>query len=541
MERQHCGSGRTKRGLQVRGCVDPADPLVKRPGPNSEASSHQKHGSPISKSPLAPPTGPFGPQLTARIPAVRCRLGANERTTGFKERIWRLEGPLFWREPQFRDLTGKISVPKKLALDFRSGSIAAVNAIMENSWTSRKTKWRGSDRPVIKGNGLGGSGLAVMHCKPAVRISRITAIKCRFQASQFPQCAHHGVEKSALGLAAVRGLIGCDRDGVMRLPSDFDLHALEVFILTVELGGMTQCAQRLNITQSAVSQTIARLEAGIGAPLFDRALRPLGLTPAGRALAQRGENLLASAKSLYDEVRHGADKPLDAFTIGMSETLATQLTAPLIQQLGPKASSWKIRSSHSIKQHGDFLARHIDMLISGSNLLERIAGLEHRLVVEDPFLLIFPHDYDGPTDPAAVSEELPFIRYSLDCGMGQRVEQQLTRMKLRLPNLIEVDITHQQLTSVALGLGWSMASVLCLAVQPALVSKMRVLPLPRGQFSRRIDVISRAGELGELPEQVTQLARDVIWNTSFPLVMEMVPWLEDLIAKIGAGRPVTPS
>ena len=56
----------------------------------------------------------------------------------------------------------------------------------------------------------------------------------------------------------------------MQLPPEFDLHALEVFILTVELGGMTASAQQLRITQSAVSQTIARLEHGIGATLFDR-------------------------------------------------------------------------------------------------------------------------------------------------------------------------------------------------------------------------------------------------------------------------------
>ena len=70
----------------------------------------------------------------------------------------------------------------------------------------------------------------------------------------------------------------------MHLPPEFDFHALQVFVLTVELGGMTASAQQMHITQSAVSQTISRLEHGIGTSLFDRSLRPLGLTPAGRAL-----------------------------------------------------------------------------------------------------------------------------------------------------------------------------------------------------------------------------------------------------------------
>lgn len=317
----------------------------------------------------------------------------------------------------------------------------------------------------------------------------------------------------------------------MRLPAEFDLNALEVFILTVELGGMTQCAQRLHITQSAVSQTIARLESGIGTALFDRSLRPLGLTPAGRALYERGEVLLTSAKAMYDEVREGAQQPIDVVTIGMSESLATQLTAPLLHRHSDRANHWRIRSGISIKQHSEFLARRFDMLVTGSNMLERVAGLDHRLAVEDPFLLIFPHDYDGPVDPTQVRPDLPFVRYALDCGMGQRVEQQLTRMKLRLPNLIEVDITHQQLTTVALGMGWSITSLLCLAAQPGLLSQMRVEPLHKGQFSRRIDVISRSGELGDLPELTASLTRDVLRETTFPALIEAVPWVESLVQR----------
>ena len=92
----------------------------------------------------------------------------------------------------------------------------------------------------------------------------------------------------------------------MRLPPEFDLHALEVFVLTVELGGMTASAQQLRITQSAVSQTITRLEQGIGTALFDRSLRPLGVTPAGRALYERARTLLSTARRVVDVVRAGA-------------------------------------------------------------------------------------------------------------------------------------------------------------------------------------------------------------------------------------------
>ena len=41
-----------------------------------------------------------------------------------------------------------------------------------------------------------------------------------------------------------------------KLSPGFDLNSVEVFILTAELGGMTQSARHLGMTQSAVSQTI---------------------------------------------------------------------------------------------------------------------------------------------------------------------------------------------------------------------------------------------------------------------------------------------
>ena len=49
----------------------------------------------------------------------------------------------------------------------------------------------------------------------------------------------------------------------MKLPSGYDLGSIEMFVLTAELGGMTQTARHLGMTQSAVSQTISKLEASL--------------------------------------------------------------------------------------------------------------------------------------------------------------------------------------------------------------------------------------------------------------------------------------
>jgi DNA-binding transcriptional LysR family regulator len=313
----------------------------------------------------------------------------------------------------------------------------------------------------------------------------------------------------------------------MKLPQEFDLHALEVFVMTVELGGMSQCANHLLVTQSAVSQTIAKLEAGIGTALFDRSMRPLGLTVSGRSLFARGQKLIAHARSTYNEIREGANLPTASITVAMSFSLANQLTAPILGQLGGRATRWNIRSGISMEHQSEFLARDIDLLVSGSFNLEHRDSVELHPVFEESFVLVFPIGYREPVDLAGLMPNLPFIRFSRLTGMGQQIERQMVRMKMKLPNVVEVESAHQQQALVASGYGWTITSPVCLASEPDLLQCLRVEPMPRGRFSRQVQVVARAGELGDLPRKVATLATDVLREVTFPPLIEAYPWLAD--------------
>ncbi len=70
-----------------------------------------------------------------------------------------------------------------------------------------------------------------------------------------------------------------------------DLTALRSFVAVADAGGVTRAAGFLNLTQSAVSMQIKRLEEGLGLMLFARAARKLALTA-------EGEQLLAYARRM---------------------------------------------------------------------------------------------------------------------------------------------------------------------------------------------------------------------------------------------------
>ncbi len=76
-----------------------------------------------------------------------------------------------------------------------------------------------------------------------------------------------------------------------------DLRQLETFVAVARLGHFTRAADELHLTQSAVSQHVARLEASLGVRLLERGTRGAAVTPEGRELLGRAEAILADVSS----------------------------------------------------------------------------------------------------------------------------------------------------------------------------------------------------------------------------------------------------
>src|SRR6202162_3357455 len=80
--------------------------------------------------------------------------------------------------------------------------------------------------------------------------------------------------------------------GVYLREKNMDLGQLEVFLTVAREGKFSRAAEKLHRTQSAVSQSIHKLEQDVGEPLFDRSSRDGLLTDAGRVLHEYAERLL---------------------------------------------------------------------------------------------------------------------------------------------------------------------------------------------------------------------------------------------------------
>jgi DNA-binding transcriptional LysR family regulator len=99
-----------------------------------------------------------------------------------------------------------------------------------------------------------------------------------------------------------------------------ELQRLHTFRVLSETLHFRHAAERLGITQSAVSQQIAALEKDLGAALFERIGRRVYLTPAGRVLAEESVKVLSTVSRAREAVGAASKGDAGRLRVGASTT-----------------------------------------------------------------------------------------------------------------------------------------------------------------------------------------------------------------------------
>jgi DNA-binding transcriptional LysR family regulator len=106
-----------------------------------------------------------------------------------------------------------------------------------------------------------------------------------------------------------------------------DPRLLRSFVAIADTGSFSQAAGRLNMTQSTISQQLARLEESVGLNLVDRAARPVQPTASGERLLGYARRILA----LQDEAEAVLGDPAGTISIriGVPEDIANEAMAKM--------------------------------------------------------------------------------------------------------------------------------------------------------------------------------------------------------------------
>ena len=106
---------------------------------------------------------------------------------------------------------------------------------------------------------------------------------------------------------------------------------LRYFLKTAETGSMTRAAERLGLTQPALSRQIRQLEMELRSDLFYRHGRGVSLTNAGLKLQAVAAHVLDQLNNIRQEIQEEYAQTSGAITLGVPPSLGTTLCAPLSQ------------------------------------------------------------------------------------------------------------------------------------------------------------------------------------------------------------------
>jgi DNA-binding transcriptional LysR family regulator len=109
-----------------------------------------------------------------------------------------------------------------------------------------------------------------------------------------------------------------------------DHHALRAFRAIAEHGSFTRAAAALDLTASALSQTVQQLELRLGTRLLQRTTRRVGLTEAGRELLERITPALDELDLALDATRQHGDRPRGTVRLTVPSVVAQTVIQPML-------------------------------------------------------------------------------------------------------------------------------------------------------------------------------------------------------------------
>jgi DNA-binding transcriptional LysR family regulator len=119
---------------------------------------------------------------------------------------------------------------------------------------------------------------------------------------------------------------------------DVDTRLLRYFAAVAAEGNLTRAAERLFVSQPALTKQIRKLERDLGVPLFTRSRAGMTLTAAGQALASRVPDLLAG----WDQALRETTAAARVLRIGFLAGAANEATEQIIAAFGRRRPGWRV-------------------------------------------------------------------------------------------------------------------------------------------------------------------------------------------------------
>src|SRR6266566_2210274 len=271
-----------------------------------------------------------------------------------------------------------------------------------------------------------------------------------------------------------------------------DLAQLEVFLTVAREGRFSRAAEKLFRTQSAVSQTIHKLEEELGEPLLDRSSRDGLLTDAGRVLQEYAERLLNLRSDAQEALVELRELHKGKLAVAANEFTALYLL-PVLGEFRRLHPMIKIVVQRALGSHipDDVLRHNSELGVLTYDPQE--PQLCSTVVYHDELIFVVP-----PSHPLARAEQVSirqlgaesFVAHIVSSPYREKVIQAFKRHKTPLHMDIELPTLQAIKRFVAMGNGVALVPEISVETEIARGELVRI-PVRKLQLKRKLRLIYR--------------------------------------------------
>lgn len=223
--------------------------------------------------------------------------------------------------------------------------------------------------------------------------------------------------------------------------ADLNYHHLRYFWAVAHDGNLTRTAARLNLSQSALSVQIRKLEERLGHTFFERRGRQLHLTEAGRIALDHADAIFAAGAELVGTLRE-VGQPRQALRVGALATLSRNFQIGFLRPLlGRSDIELILRSGSPADLLGALEALALDVVLINQPPARDSATpfVSHRLTAQPVSIVGTQTRVGDERDVATLIASQPMIVPTVDTGVRVGFDALVDRLGLTPQIVAEVD------------------------------------------------------------------------------------------------------
>lgn len=307
----------------------------------------------------------------------------------------------------------------------------------------------------------------------------------------------------------------------------------DVFLSLIDTRSFQHSAQQLGITQSAVSQKIAQLEANLKITLFDRSTRPLTITPEARQLKESIDQYKTNLDETIQRIQY-FNYSFPNIYFGMNESMIDCIGIDLMSSLSRKTHKLVLLMGTTDSLLRKLRRNEIDVIVTSGNLLNE-TDLQKQELFYEPSIIVIPKTLSfssvaGDLRSLSISG-LPLIRSPNESASGKYISNFLAQTSIHFPDQYEIDSNSLQLEMVQRGLGWTISHPSAFLKEENSWANVRFEVLKEGPY-RKISVASRHSSSRMIQNMMCTECRDLLKNVVLPKILKMIPACESLVGVI---------